>query len=76
MSELIDNTVRLVEEFNQQIRSDLNSKGIDNTGEASRSMRIEVEQIGTKVNIRSLGIDYMYYLDQGRAPGKFPPKDT
>ena len=73
MSVLIDNTIKLVEKFNDEIRSDLSSKGIDNTREASNSMRIEVKVQGTKINIISSGIDYMYYLDKGRRPGKFPP---
>ena len=71
MSELIDNTIQLVEKFNDSIRSDLSSKNIDNSGEASNSIRIE----STKNSVTSLGVDYLYYLDQGRGAGKFPPVD-
>ncbi len=75
MSELIGNTVKLVSDFNNEIKNDLSSKNIDNTGEASNSIRIEVSETKEKINITSKGIDYLYYLDQGRAPGKFPPVD-
>ncbi len=73
MNELIENTVELVEQFNEDIKSDLSSKGIDNSKDASNSLRIKVEQSSNKINISSLGVDYIYYLDKGRGPGKFPP---
>lgn len=75
MSELIENTIRVVEQFNEEIKSDLSSKGIDDTREASNSIRIETREQGTQINIASIGIDYLYYLDQGRGPGRFPPVD-
>ena len=71
MSELIQNTARLVERFNDEIKSDLSSKNIDNSGTASNSIRIDVDEHNLKV--RSLGIGYMHFLNVGRAPGKFPP---
>jgi len=74
MSELLYNTEKLVEQFNQSIRDDLSSKGIDNTQEAANSMRIEVNE--RKNSVTSYGIFYMYYLDKGRAPGRFPPVDV
>lgn len=76
MSELIQNTVKIVEEFNNRVKQDLSSKGIDNSRKASDSIHIETKQSGTSINIQSLGIDYLYYLDKGRGPGKFPPRDT
>ena len=75
MSELIDNTVLAVEQFNNEIKDDLSSKGIDDTREAANSIRVETSEQGTKISIASIGIDYLYYLDQGRGPGKFPPVD-
>lgn len=71
MSELLKNTEKLVEQFNQSIRDDLSFKNIDDTGEAASSMRIEVNE--NKNSVTSYGIFYMYYLDKGRGPGKFPP---
>lgn len=73
MKELIENTERLVEDFNDQIRSDLNSKGIDNTREAANSLRVETTKTGSKINISSKGVFYLEFLDKGRGPGKFPP---
>jgi hypothetical protein len=43
----------------------LANKNIDSTGEASASLEVKGSQL--------LGADYIYYLDQGRRPGKFPP---
>ena len=40
-------------------------KNLDSSGNASASLRVD--------NNKLLGADYIYYLDQGRAPGKFPP---
>lgn len=75
MSELIENTIRVVEQFNEDIKSDLSSKRIDDTREAGNSIRIETTENKTEIHITSVGIDYLYYLDQGRGPGKFPPVD-
>lgn len=72
MSELIDKTVVLVEGFNEEIRSDLSSKGIDSSNTASNSIHIIVS--GNKIT--SLGIDYLTYLNTGRGPGKFPPPEN
>lgn len=62
----------MAEEVNQAIKDDLKNKGIDTTGAASNSLRIYVD--GNKV--QSWGVDYMYFLDKGRGPGKFPPPDV
>lgn len=71
MSELIENTEKLVTEVNDKIKVDLASKGIDNSGEASNSIRIE-----SSINsVTSLGVFYLEYLNRGRPPGKFPPVD-
>lgn len=75
MSELIENTIRVVEQFNEDIKSDLSSKGIDDTREASNSIRTETTENKTEKHIISKGSEHLYYLDQGRGPGKFPPVD-
>jgi hypothetical protein len=51
----------------RKIQELMKSKELDNTGEASSSLEVQ----GNKL----LGIDYFYYLDHGRGPGKFPPVD-
>lgn len=60
-----------VEKFNDSIRDALNSKNISDTGEAANSLRVE---FGDDF-VRSIGIFYLEFLDTGRAPGKFPPKE-
>lgn len=49
----------------ENIQREMSSKNLDNTGEASNSLEVKGNQL--------LGNDYIYYLDQGRRPGKFPP---
>ena len=68
----MQNTVLLVEDFNDQVRSDLYTKGFDNSFTASDSIRTEVFMF----RVVSKGVDYLYYLDVGRAPGKFPPPES
>ena len=74
MSELIQNTVKIIEEFNSDVKTDLQTKGIDNSRKASDSIRIVIDQNNNK--IQSVGVDYLYYLDKGRGPGKFPPPNV
>jgi hypothetical protein len=68
-------SIRILEsvmrEFNDSIKETLRAKGIDNTREASESLRIESD----KDSVKSIGVDYIEYLDRGRPPGKFPPVD-
>ena len=58
-------TAKHLNQLSSKIKETLASKGIDNSGSASGSLEIS----GPKL----LGNDYLYYLDQGRRPGKFPP---
>lgn len=58
-------TAKALNELKQNIQSTLAAKNLDNTGEASMSLEVNGSQL--------LGNDYIYYLDQGRRPGKFPP---
>ena len=46
----------------------MSEKNLDASGEASNSLEVD----GNKL----LGADYLYFLDQGRSPGKFPPVDS
>jgi hypothetical protein len=54
--------------LSNKIAETLAAKNLDNTGSAIRSLEIKGNQL--------LGNDYIYYLDKGRAPGKFPPVQT
>lgn len=75
MSLLLDNTAKLIEdEVMNPIKSDLSSKGIDSTGQASNSLRIEVNE--AKNSVILYGVDYLEALNKGRGPGKFPPVDV
>lgn len=71
MSNQIEATIKEVEKFNDSIRDALDSKNISNTREAVRSIYID---FGENF-VRSMGIFYLEFLDTGRAPGKFPPKE-
>jgi hypothetical protein len=65
----IDAIVKEVEKFNESIIEALNVKGISDTGEAARSLRIEYG----KDFVRSIGVFYLEFLDTGRGPGRWPP---
>lgn len=69
MSKLIKITEDNFEKFNKDIADSIRNKGISDSGEAINSLRIST----TKNSVASFGIDYIYYLDKGRRPGKFPP---
>jgi len=49
----------------ERIKNELASKNIDASGDASKSLEVKGNQL--------LGNDYLYFVDQGRKPGKFPP---
>jgi hypothetical protein len=74
MSELLKNTAILVEDFNEKIKQDLDSKGIDNSRVASNSLRVVVNE--KENSVQSRGVFYLEYLNRGRPPGKFPPPDV
>jgi hypothetical protein len=54
-----------LEVLRDKIRAVLNLKGIDATGSASESLEVKGNEL--------FGNDYIYFLDKGRKPGKFPP---
>jgi hypothetical protein len=58
-------TTKGLEQLAKRIKEQLQSKGIDNTGDAGNSLEVQDNTL--------LGYEYIYFLDQGRAPGKFPP---
>lgn len=69
---LLQNTALLIEnEVMNPIKSDLSSKGIDNSKQASNSLRVEIKESENKVIL--WGVDYLEVLNKGRGPGKFPP---
>jgi len=67
--------VQEIEAFHESIIISLNSKKINATGEASRSLRINVEESQTFYKIQSIGIFYLEFLDTGRGhlPQSKPP---
>jgi hypothetical protein len=58
-------TAKALNGLKQKIQATLAAKNLDATGEASISLEIKGDQL--------IGNDYIYYLDKGRGPGKFPP---
>ena len=64
---------KALEDFNQSIRDDIFSKGINDTGDAANSLRVvEIDNS----HWQSVGSDYIEILDRGRGPGKGIPVDT
>jgi len=58
-------TAKYLGNLKEKIQGAIASKGLDNSGEAFNSLEVKGSQL--------LGNDYIYYLDKGRGPGKFPP---
>jgi hypothetical protein len=59
------NYSELTEKHLSQLAAKIAERVPDDTGGAASSLEVD----GNKL----LGNDYIYYLDRGRAPGKFPP---
>jgi len=57
-----------LEALRKAIIERLAEQGLDNSGIAGASLEIEDNEL--------TGIFYLYYLDQGRGPGKLPPVDS
>ena len=58
-------TTKHLNNLKTKLQNVMASKNIDASGEASGSLEVKGNQL--------LGSSYLYYLDQGRGPGKFPP---
>ena len=58
-------TRKALEKLRDDIREAIATKGMDNSGQAWESLSVEGNTL--------FGADYIYYLDKGRGPGKFPP---
>ena len=71
MSEVLDITIKLVEDFNNDIKADIIGKNINDTGNAIQSLRVDFDT--KRQTVQSVGADYIEILNTGRAPGKFPP---
>ena len=72
--ELVANIIlNNIDEFNQMIKDELVRKGINNTKNASNSLKSIQKDEKT---FQSVGSDYIEILDQGRSPGKFAPVDS
>lgn len=67
--------IQEIEAFHDSIIEALNTKKINATGEASRSLRINVEYSATYYKVQSIGIFYLEFLDTGRGalPNSKPP---
>lgn len=58
-------TNKYLSKLKSEIKDTLAAKNLDSTGQASQSLEVKGNQL--------LGADYLYYIDKGRSPGKFPP---
>ena len=58
-------TKKHLEALKKDIEKDMARKGLNNTKSAVNSLEVKGNAL--------LGNDYIYFLDKGRRPGKFPP---
>lgn len=58
-------TRKHLENLRDKLREEIASRGMDSSGGAFDSLEVSGNQL--------LGNDYIYYLVNGRGPGKFPP---
>lgn len=58
-------TANKLEALKVKISEAIISKGLNNSGDAIASLEVEDNKL--------FGNDYIFYLDKGRGPGKFPP---
>lgn len=61
-------TYKHLNRLSETIRQVMKEKNLSNTGGAEASLEVKGNRL--------LGNDYIYFLDQGRKPGKFPPVTT
>jgi len=64
--------IKHLEAFNQSIVDTLISKGINNSGEAAKSLKV----VNNGANYSSVGADYIEILDTGRGKGKYAPVNS
>ncbi len=61
-------TQKHLQNLKVRIQQVMSAKSLDNTGSASASLEVNSNKL--------LGNDYIYYIDHGRGPGRFPPVDN
>lgn len=66
--------LNLVEQTKQFIQNDMSSKGLDDTGAASNSLRIEQSFSGITLSTKLIGAKYIEYLDRGSGIWEDPEK--
>jgi len=60
------------EDLIKEIDARLSSKNINNTNQASDSLK----EVSTNNNLKIKGVGYIRFIDVGRKPGKFAPVDV
>jgi hypothetical protein len=71
---LVDNIILdNLKDFNKSIKDEFSRKGINDTGDASDSLK---ELKTGEQTYASKGNDYIEVLDRGRGPGRFAPVDN
>jgi len=61
--------------YEEQLREMLIEKGKESSGTLVNSIRTSVRTDGSIAVIEIFAEDYLRFVDQGRAPGRFPPID-
>lgn len=73
----------LVDDLNQfgmdlvnEIKNNILASGKVASGSLLNSIQYQVVQDNNEYSLQILSVDYLKYVDKGRMPGKFPPKDA
>jgi hypothetical protein len=72
--ELIQETAKLVEEFKDKLIEILkNDRKLKADSNSLNSIKLVINESSKYVALQ--GVDYIYYVINGRGPGRFPPPD-
>ena len=72
--DLINGNRKLVEEFKSELIKLLTTtRGLSGDSKTVKSLEVEFSYTGRYV--RLIGVEYFYYVINGRGPGRFPPPD-
>jgi hypothetical protein len=70
--QLIEDTEKMVEQFKEDlIRLLISERQL--TADSKTIAGLRVESNLSSMNVKLVGLDYIYYVIHGRGPGRFPP---
>lgn len=66
----------LGEELVNNLKNDIDSKGVNASGKFKESLRYEVKQDEKTISLEIYGEDYAKFIEHGRKPGGMPPVEA